>query len=161
MPMNGAQRRGYTGADLQNSNQAVSFGLGAILSTNGASEKMWVDLANAIDIRRHSGVLETCARKSTPPLFCSQKARIRANFRICLDVCKTIQNLKHQLRIDRLIIVRPHTFADHQPAIGGESRASFIQAKQKILGDMHHVDGVYEIELSRGEALSVPWQVEV
>src|SRR6266446_2452400 len=88
-----------------------------VLSTNGAGEKMWIDLANPIDIRRHLGVFEACARKSTTPLLCGQKARIRANFRIRLDVCETAQNLKHQFRIDWLIIVRPNAFADHKPAI--------------------------------------------
>ena len=122
---------------------------------------MRIDLANPIDIRRHVRVFETCARKSTTPLLCGQKARIRANFRIYLDVCETVQNLKHQFRIDWLIIVRPNAFADHKPAISGQSRAGFIQAKQKILGDVHHVDAIDEIEFSRSDALSVPWQVEV
>src|SRR6266446_7520451 len=88
-----------------------------ILPTNGAGEKMRIDLANPIDVRRHLGVFEACARKSTTPLLCGQKARIRANFRIYLDVCETVQNLKHQFRIDWLIIVRPNAFADHKPAI--------------------------------------------
>src|SRR5215469_2199637 len=132
-----------------------------VLSTDGAGEKMRIDLANAIDIRRHSDALQTRARKSTAPLLCSQKARIRANFRIHLDVCKTIQNLKHQLRVDWLIIVRPNTFADHEPAIARQRRACLIQAKQKILGDMHYVDGIHQIEPSRSNALSTPWQVEV
>ena len=122
---------------------------------------MPIDLANTIDIRRHCDAIETCARKSAAPLFCSQKARIRANFRIYLDVRETVQNLKHQLRIDWLIIVRSHAFADHQPAVLGQSTAGLIKAEQKILGDMHHVDGIYEIELSRGDSLSVPWQVKV
>src|SRR5260370_38485637 len=77
------------------------------------------------------------------------------------DVGKTLQNLKHQFRVDRLIDIGSQAFADHQPAIARQSRASLIQAKQKILGDMQHVNGIHEIELARGDALSIPWQIEV
>src|SRR5882724_2704494 len=132
-----------------------------VLPRNRASEKMRINLANAIDVRRHVGMAEACARKSAAPLLRSQKARIRPNFWICLDICKTIQNLKHQLGIDGLIIVRPYAFADYQPTIGRQSRARFTQAKQEILGDMHHINGIYDIKFSGSNSLSVPRQINV
>src|SRR5438552_11207362 len=68
---------------------------GGVLSANGAGEKMRIDLANAVDIRRDFGALKSCARKCAAPLICGQKARVRANFGVRLDVSKTLQNLKH------------------------------------------------------------------
>ena len=45
--------------------------------------------------------------------------------------------------------------------MAGEGRTRLIQAKQEILGDMHYVHAIYEIELPCPNALSVPWQIEV
>src|SRR6184192_2025777 len=131
-----------------------------VLPANGTGKKMRIYLANAIDIRRDFDALKASARKCAAPVICSQKARIRPNFGIYLDVGKTLQDLKHQFRVDRLIGIGSQAFADHQPAIARQSRASLIQAKQKILGDMQHVDGVYEIELARSYALNIPRQIE-
>src|SRR6266480_2322225 len=122
-------------AGLQLRKLSGSFVMATFLSANSTGEKMRIDLANTIDIR--------------------------PNFGMYLDLGKAPQNLKHQFRVDRLIDIGPKTFADHQPAIARQSRARLIQAKQKILGDMQHVDGVHEIELARGDALSVPRQIEV
>src|SRR5438132_14346362 len=68
----------------------------SILTADRSGEKMRIDLANAVDIRDDLGALKTCACKCVAPVTCSQKARIRADFGICLDVCKAFQNLKHQ-----------------------------------------------------------------
>src|SRR4029450_3652620 len=74
-----------------------------VLPANGTGEKMRIDLANAIDIRRDLDALKACARKCAAPLICSQKARIRPNFGICLDVGKAFQNFKQQLRVDERV----------------------------------------------------------
>jgi hypothetical protein len=118
---------------------------------------MRINLTNAVDIWSDFDGLKACARKCAPPVICSQKTRIRTKFRICLNVGKTLQNLKHQFRIDGLIGMRPQAFADHQPAIFLQGRARLIQAKQKILRDVEHVDGIYKIELAISDPLSIPW----
>src|SRR5213076_130239 len=134
---------------------------GRVLSANGTGKKMRIYLANAIDIRRDFNALKACARKCAAPVICSQKARIGANFGICLDVGKTLQDLKHQFRVDRLIGIGSQAFADHQPAIVRQSRARLIQAKQKILGEIFKQKTAYEIELARSYALNIPRQIEV
>src|SRR4029453_12461008 len=63
--------------------------------------------------------------------------------------------------IDWLIKIGAQAFANHKPAVACKSRARFLQAKQEILGDMHHVNSVYQIEFTRVDALSVPWQIQV
>ncbi len=122
---------------------------------------MRIDFANTIDVWHDFGVVEACARKCATPLIRSQKARVGADFGICLDIGKTFQNLKHQLGVDRLIDIGAQAFADYQPAIACQSKARLIQAKQKILGDMQDVDCIYEIELARSDALNIPRQIEV
>src|ERR1044072_6409521 len=114
---------------------------------------MWVDFANAIDLRCHFDVLKTCTNKCTLPILCSQKAWIWANLWISPDVYETLKNLKHQLGIDWLIEMGAQAFADHEPTIAGQNGARFIQGKQEILGDMHHVNGVYQIEFPWVDAL--------
>src|ERR1700756_5386229 len=47
----------FVGWSPSNCSYQISFGSSAILSINGAGEKMRKDLANALDVRRHSGVL--------------------------------------------------------------------------------------------------------
>src|SRR5213079_2075632 len=64
-----------------------------VLPANGTGEEMRIDLANAIDIRRHFGTFKACAHKCVAPVVCSQKAGIWANFWICLDLGKALQNL--------------------------------------------------------------------
>ena len=54
------------------------------------------------------------------------------------------------------MVIRPYAFTDYKPSAGRQSRPGFIHAKQEILGDVHHVHRIHEIELSRRDALSVP-----
>src|SRR5437870_13557881 len=72
-----------------------------VLPANGTGEEMRIDLANAIEVRRHIDKIKACASKCATPVICSQKARIRANIGICLDLVKALQNLKNQIRVDR------------------------------------------------------------
>ena len=116
--------------------------MAVLLCANGAGEKMRINLTNAIDIWRDPDALKTCARKCAAPVICSKEAGIRAKFRIYLDLGEALQNLKHQLRVDRLVVMRPQAFADHQPAIALQGGVRLIQGKQKILGDVQHVDCV-------------------
>src|SRR5262245_66299746 len=87
---------------------------------------MRVDFTDTLDVRRDLDLVEACPQESAAPLLRGQKTGIRANFRVGFDVVKTVQNLKHQFRIHRLIVVRPHAFAYHEPAIlASAERASF------------------------------------
>src|SRR5262249_6148138 len=101
------------------------------------------------------------SQNSATPLLGSQKAGVWTNFRICFHVGKTVKNLKHEFGVHRLVIVWPHAFPDDEPTAGSKRRARFVQAKQKILGDVHDVNSVHEIEFSRGNPLSAPWQIEI
>src|SRR4029453_1224008 len=132
-----------------------------ILSANGTSKKMRIDFADALNIRRDFSAPKTGAPKCAPPIIFSQKARVRSNFGICLDIRKTFQNLKHQLGVDRLIDIGTQAFTDNKPAIAWQSRKRLIQAKQKIFGHVQNVNGIYEVELTRSDALSIPWQIKV
>src|SRR5207247_10475851 len=108
-----------------------------VLSTNCTRKKVRINLANAIDIGRNLDALKAPRSKRAPPLLGSQKAWIRPNLWICLDICKTLKNLKHQLGIDWLIEIGAQAFADDEPSVAGKSRARFVQTKQEIPGDMH------------------------
>src|SRR5437899_7596359 len=88
---------------------------GGVLSANRAREKMRIEFANAFDIWRNFNALKAGARKRAPPLICRQKARSRTNVGVQLDIGKTLQDLKHQFGVDRLITIRPQAFADHEP----------------------------------------------
>src|SRR5436305_10810006 len=112
-----------------------------VLSANCTSKKVRINLANAIDIGRNRDALKARASKRAPPLLGSQKAWIRPNLWICLNICKTLKNLKHQLRIDWLIEIGAQAFADHEPPVASQSRSRFAQTKQEIPGDMHKFTG--------------------
>src|SRR6266403_207456 len=131
------------------------------MSANGAGEKMRVDLADSLDIRRNLRPREARSHKSATPLFGSQKAGVWTNFRICFHIGKTVENLKHYFGIHRLVIVRSHTFPDGEPTARSEPRSRFVQAKQEILRDVHDVNSVHEIEFSRGNPLRPPRQIEI
>src|SRR5947208_17176137 len=95
---------------------------GGILPANSTGEEMRIDFANAIDVRHHFGTFKACARKCVTPVICSQKARIRPNFGICLDLRKALQNLKHQFSVDRYVARGPEAYDDHEPGIADQSR---------------------------------------
>src|SRR5262249_8302855 len=122
---------------------------------------MRVDLADSLDIRRNLGARETCSQKSATPLVSSQKAGVWTNFRIRFHVGKTVQNLKHEFGIHRLVIVRSQAFPDNEPTIQGKSRTRFVQAKQEILRYVHDVNSVNEIEFSWGNPLFAPRQIGI
>src|SRR5215469_418210 len=109
---------------------------------------MRVDFTDTLDVGRNLDPVEPCSQESAAPLLRSQKTRIWANFRVGFDVVKTFQNLKHQFWIHRLIVVRPHAFAYHEPAITSKRRARPVQAKQEVLRDVHDVNSIDEIEFS-------------
>src|SRR5256885_8211030 len=96
------------------------------LSTDGASKKMRIDLTDPLDVGRNLRAPQARPQKSALPLLCSQEAGVRAKFRIGFDVTKTVQDLEHQFRIDRLIFIRSDTFPDYQPAISSHGAARFI-----------------------------------
>src|SRR4029453_14247632 len=68
---------------------------GRIFCANGAGEKMRINLTNGVDIWRDFDALKACPYKCAAPVICSQEAGVRAKFRICLDLGKAFQNLKH------------------------------------------------------------------
>src|SRR5262245_53081658 len=109
---------------------------------------MRVDFTDTLDVRRDLDLVEACPQESVAPLLRGQKTWIRANFRVGFDVVKTVQNLKHQFRIHRLIVVRPHAFAYHEPAITSKGRARLVQAKQEVFRDVHDIDSIDELEFS-------------
>src|SRR5438270_11091246 len=86
------------------------------LSANRASEEMGIDVANAIELGFYFNVFETGAAECAPPMIRGEKSRIRSKFWIGIDVGKTIQDLKYQFRILRLVEIRPHTLADYEAA---------------------------------------------
>src|SRR5439155_848921 len=47
------------------------------LSIDGAGEKMRINLADRLDVRGYLRMPQVRPHKSAPPLFCSQKTRIR------------------------------------------------------------------------------------
>ena len=53
-----------------------------------------------------------------------EKTRIRSKFRIDIDVGETIQDLKYQFRIHRLVEIRPHALTDYEAAIRRERTMS-------------------------------------
>src|SRR5947208_15472392 len=67
----------------------------SFLSTDGAGEKMRINLAACLDVRRNLRMPQVRSQKSASPLFCSQKTRIRSKLRICFDATKTVQDLEH------------------------------------------------------------------
>ena len=122
---------------------------------------MRVDLADSLDIGRNFRAGKAGSQKSATPLFGSQKTRVWTNFRICFHIRKTVQNLKHEFGIHRLVIVRSHAFPDDEPATSSKRRVRFVRAEQEILRNMHDVNSVHEIEFSRGNSLFAPWQIEI
>src|SRR6476661_9695888 len=86
------------------------------LSANRAREEMGIDFANTIELGFYVSVFETGAAECAPPMTRGEKTRIRSKFWIGIDVGKTIQDLKYQFRIHRLVEIRPHTLADYEAA---------------------------------------------
>src|SRR5437764_13057970 len=94
------------------------------LSANRASEEMGIDFANTIELGFYFSVFEAGATECAPPMIRGEKTRIRSKFRIDINVGKTIQDLKHQFRIHRLVEIRPHTLTDYEPATRREHTTS-------------------------------------
>ena len=90
---------------------------------------MRIHLANAVDLRGDFDALETGAHKCASPVVCGQETWIGANFGIGIHLAKAIQDLKDELGINRLIEIRPHAFANHQPTVVGQRAARFVQAE--------------------------------
>jgi hypothetical protein len=86
------------------------------LSANRAREEMGIDFANTIELGFYFSVFETGAAECAPPMIRGEKTRIRSKFWIGIVVSKTIQDLKYQFRIHRLVEIRPHTLADYEAA---------------------------------------------
>ena len=122
---------------------------------------MRINLADSLDVGRNFRARKAGSRKSVTPLFGSQKAWVWTNFRICFHITKTVQNLKHEFGIHRLIIVRSHAFPDDEPTVRIKRRARLVQAEQEIFRDVHDVNSVHEIEFSRGNPLLAPRQIEI
>src|SRR6476469_5532208 len=94
------------------------------LSANRAREEMGIDFANTIELGFYFSVFETGAAECAPPMTRGEKTRIRSKFRIGIDVGKTVQDLKYQFRILRLVEIRPHALNDYQAAIWREHNTS-------------------------------------
>src|ERR1043166_919484 len=75
----------------------------SFLPANRAGKKMRIQLANLLDLGRDRDVLKTRASKCLAPLLGHQKTGIRANLRIKIDIGETLQDLEHQLGINRLV----------------------------------------------------------
>ena len=94
------------------------------LAANRASEEMGIDFANTIELGFYFNVLEAGAAECAPPMIRGEKTRIRSKFWIDIDVGKTIQDLKYQFRIHRLVEIGPHALTDYQAAIWREGATS-------------------------------------
>ena len=77
--------------------------LRALPPANCASEEMGIDFANTIQLGFYFSVLEAGAAECAAPMIRGEKTRIRSKFWIDIDVGKTIQDLKYQFRIHRLV----------------------------------------------------------
>src|SRR5205807_4314743 len=102
---------------------------GVALAADSRGEKMRIHLANAVDLRCDLDALETGAGKYAAPLVRGQEARFWANFGIRIHIAKAVQGLKDKLGIDRLIDMRPHAFANHQPSVVRQRATRFVQAE--------------------------------
>src|SRR2546423_15242807 len=96
------------------------------LTANRASEEMGIDFANIIELWFYFSVLEAGAFKCAPPMIRGKKTGIRSKFRVDIDVGKTIQDLKYQFRIHRLVEIGPHTLTDYKAAMQRERVTSLI-----------------------------------
>jgi hypothetical protein len=90
------------------------------MSANRAREEMRIDFPNTVELGFYFNVFETGAAECAPPMIRGEKTRIRSKFWIGIDVGKTIQDLKYQFRIHRLVEIRPHTLADYEATIRRE-----------------------------------------
>src|SRR5439155_22457569 len=97
---------------------------------------MRINFANTIELWFYFSMFEPSAPECIPPLIRSQETGIRAKFRIDIDVGKTIQDLKYQFRIHRLVEIGAHALADYQASIRCERIAGLTQTEQQIFGDM-------------------------
>src|SRR6266853_2699892 len=83
------------------------------LSANRAREEMGIDFANTIELGFYFSVFEAGAAECTAPMIRGEKTRIGSKFWIDLDVGKTVQDLKYQFRIHRLVKIRPNALTDY------------------------------------------------
>ena len=127
------------------------------LSANRASKEVGIDFANTVELWFYFRVLEAGAPEGMPPMIRGEKTGIRSKLRIDIDVGKTIQDLKYQFRIHRLVEIGAHALTDYQAATRRERVTSLTQAEQEILGHMQHVDAINEVELAASNPLSFPW----
>src|SRR6266496_1613718 len=81
------------------------------LSANRASKEVGIDFANTVELWFYFRVLEAGASEGMPPMIRGQKTGIRSKLRIDIDVGKTIQDLKYQFRIHRLVEIGAHALA--------------------------------------------------
>ena len=103
---------------------------------------MGIDFANNIEVWFYFRVVKAGAPEGMPPMIRGEKTGIRSKLRIDIDVGKTIQDLKYQFRIHRLVEIGAHALTDYQAATRRERVTSLSQAEQEILGDMQHVDAI-------------------
>jgi hypothetical protein len=75
-----------------------------------------IDFANAIQLWFYFRVLEAGTPEGMPPMIRGEKTGIRSKLRIDIDVGKTIEDLKYQFRIHRLVERGAHALTDYQTA---------------------------------------------